>query len=215
MTRSTDGTETTPRAPGPISGVVAWLVSRPRGWWAGGHGRPVRVTVTVVLILAALGAWALALVQPWLRQRADAAVVPFPALRFDARRLCEPTDDLMDALAPPAAAAKAIRRDPFATAQAGPPPCWPAEAGVASCAVADRAGDPCGEAATTTLAVMERARGLRLDMTVETDAGGRWAVIDGRRYREGDEVAGMAILEIRTGRVTLRQSGVTCLLRVE
>jgi hypothetical protein len=65
------------------------------------------------------------------------------------------------------------------------------------------------------LAILEVVRNLRLEVTLITPAGERWAVIDGVNYREGDTIAGMEIVEIQEGRVKLRQAGMTCLLRID
>jgi hypothetical protein len=65
------------------------------------------------------------------------------------------------------------------------------------------------------VAILEVVRNLRLEVTLITPAGERWAVIGGENYREGDTIAGMEIVEIQEGRVKLRQAGCTCLLRMD
>jgi len=63
--------------------------------------------------------------------------------------------------------------------------------------------------------VLAVVKGLKLEIILITPEGERWAVINGASYREGDAVAGLEVVEIREGHVTLQQGGLTCLLRMD
>jgi hypothetical protein len=216
--------------------LFAWLAARPRGRWATARGRCVQTGLTASLLLAALAAWALALVQPWARPgRADRGIVTI-AGGMDTGKIRAAAADVERLCATAPAPVKPLRRNPFAPRVASAAPKSEKAPGTLSCRVPDtfsdsgvremrqaaggagRTTDPAAsaaKAAPAVQAVLEAVRGLRLEVILTTQAGERWAVINGRNLREGDRVAGLEIVEIQEGKVRLQQGGLTCLLRMD
>ena len=206
------------------AGLLAWLAARPRGRWATARGRWVQTVLTSGLLLTGLTAWALALVQPWTAYPGDHGIVTFVngvdtarirAASTDIEKLCRsrvgaPPQALgRNPFASPGASSETVQRVAAATGagQHSRPP----EAGTGG----EPARAPGTHPTATPQAILEVVRNLRLEVTLITPAGERWAVIGGVNYREGDTIAGMEIVEIQEGRVKLRQAGMTCLLRMD
>ena len=206
------------------AGLVAWLAARPRGRWATARGRWVQTVLTSGLVLAGLGAWALALVQPWTARRGDHGIVAVTD-GVDTDRIRSVTDDVERLCASRVGPARpAPARNPFASPGAANERIQqaprPAAAGQALRTIDAKTGEtspktPEASAPVTAQAMLETVRSLRLEVTLINPASERWAVINGVNYREGDTVAGMEIVEIQDGRVKLRQAGMTCLLRMD
>jgi hypothetical protein len=179
--------------------------------------------LTLGLLLAALGAWAVALVQPWTVQAGDPGVVTMAA-GVDTRRIRSASDEVERLFRSPAGAElEPLRRNPFA----GP---WtepaadslapvatsledPARRGVAVASPASRG--PADAAATTPQTILDAVKAIKLQVILLGPDQQRWAVINGKNYRRGDAVAGFDIVEIRETTVKLRQAGITCLLRID
>ena len=199
--------------------LVAWLAASPRGRWATARGRWCQMGLTLGLLLAALGAWAVALVQPWTVQAGDPGVVTMAA-GVDTRRIRSASDEVERLFRSPAGAElEPLRRNPFA----GP---WtePAADGLAPVATLDGRGvavaSPASRglvdaAATTPQAILDAVKAIKLQVILLGPDQQRWAVINGKNYRRGDAVAGFDIVEIRETTVKLRQAGITCLLRID
>jgi len=208
------------RRPTRGASLIAWLAGQPRGRWATARGRWIRTAVTAGLVLTGLCAWALAIVQPWTPCGDDLGIVAEGAaldpqkirsLSAEVASLCDEHQP-----APP----KPLRRNPFAAAPSGEPApsAAPREEGAAPSAakaVPLEAANPAAAAAPTAKQVLDTVKGLRLEITLITPQGERWAVINGENYREGNVVAGLEIVEIQEGKVRLQQAGVTCLLRMD
>ncbi|HUU30530.1 MAG TPA: hypothetical protein VMY69_00345 [Phycisphaerae bacterium] len=206
--------------------LVAWLAASPRGRWATARGRWCQMGLTLGLLLAALGAWAVALVQPWTVQAGDPGVVTMAA-GVDTRRIRSAGDEVDRLFRSPAGAElEPLRRNPFAgpwtepaadgLAPAPAPvaePEGPARRGVAVASPASRG--PADAAATTPQAILDAVKALKLQVILLAPDQQRWAVINGKNYRRGDAVAGFDIVEIRETTVKLRQAGITCLLRID
>ena len=45
--------------------------------------------------------------------------------------------------------------------------------------------------------------------------GRRWAVINGSAYQEGEDVAGLRLVEVREDRARLQRADVTCVLKMD
>lgn len=54
--------------------IHAWLAGRARGRWATARGRWIEAVLTAALLVAGLGAWALAIIQPWTSKTTDSGV---------------------------------------------------------------------------------------------------------------------------------------------
>ncbi|HUU09168.1 MAG TPA: general secretion pathway protein GspB [Phycisphaerae bacterium] len=187
----------------------AWLAGRARGRWATARGRWIQAALTAGLLVTGLGAWALAVIQPWTMKTAGAHLVSLAAgINPDqVRSAAVAIEELVDEHTTPAV--RRLRRNPFVpvvaaaeTGRSGPPP-------------VPAAADQVGADGPTPREILEKVKGLRLEVIVITSAGERWAVINGENYREGDAVAGLEIVEIQEGRAKLQQGGVTCLLRMD
>ena len=195
------------------SGLWAWLGGRPAGGLRTGRGRWVKMILTAGLLVAGLSAWAIAVVQPWAARTTDPGIVAVASanvtpqqmrlLSEDVERLCAGWRERR---------APALHRNPFASrgvaaaeAEAlptDPPP--PAEEVQAQKAL------PAGAPAEFLSAV----KGLRVELTLTGPGGEPWAVINGQDCHVGDMVAGLEIVEIGEGWVTLKQGTVTCRLRM-
>lgn len=208
------------------AGLVAWLAGRQRGRWATCRGRWIKTVMTAALIVTGLSAWAVALVQPWTARPTDPSVITAGVVMDAAKVRLGLAGDrgIVTEYVPPSP--KPLRRNPFdgpRPAVVGPP-CVrtpsadpPAPSSVESPAVKSAVPSPAPSAAPppTPQKVLETAKSLRLAVILITPTGERWAVINGERYREGDAVAGLEIVEIREGHVKLQQAGVICLLRMD
>jgi hypothetical protein len=196
-----------------VAGILAWLVGYPRGRWATATGRWVRTVVTAGLLVTALGAWVLAIVQPWKYRPEAAAMVSLPSWHIGPQKAYAATDRLERLCARFAAPEpRRLRCDPFNRTGAVVEP--PGASG--SGAPGAVPGTPANRMAKTDDAapreMLKAIRGMRLEMTLVSPDGKSWAVIDGCEYSEGDLVGEMKVVEIQEGRVKLRKAGITCLL---
>lgn len=190
-----------------------WLAGRARGRWATARGRWIQAVLTAALLVTGLSAWALAIIQPWTTKATDCGVFAVSAgvTPDRVRSAAIGVEELVGGGAAPVPAP--LRRNPFDHAGPGgaeaaasdPPGPAPRPASAAD----DAAGRP------TPQEILEKVKGLRLEVILITPEGQRWAVINGENYREGDAVSGFRIAEIQEGRATLQQGGVTCLLRMD
>lgn len=186
-----------------------WLSPRRQDRPASARSRWVQAILTAGLLLTGLSAWAVALVQPWSGRQGDLGVV-FVAGGFDAERVRSAATDVEELLAEkPAAEPKALRRNPFVPAQA------PAGAAMAASASVRPAETPVPAARLTAKDVLATVKTLKLEITIITPEGDRWAVINGENYREGNAIAGLELVEIQDGKVKLQHGGITCLLRMD
>ncbi len=193
--------------------IHVWLAGRSRGRWATARGRWIQAMLTVALLVTGLSAWALAIIQPWTTKVADRGVfaaspgVTPDRVRSAAVSLEELVGEHVSAVPRP------LRRNPFDHAGSA------GEEAVApdSKRPAPRAANVVGATADrpTPQEILEKVKGLRLEVILITPEGQRWAVINGENYREGNAVAGFRIVEIQEGRAKLQQGGVTCLLRMD
>ena len=193
--------------------IHAWLAGRARGRWATVRGRWIRAVLTAALLVTGLSAWALAIIQPWTMKTTDHHVFAASA-GVTPDRVRSAAVDLEDLLGERVAPVSGpLRRNPFD--HAGPA----GEEAAASdskspaprpASVADLAAEE-----PTPQEILEKVKGLRLEVILITPEGPRWAVINGENSREGDEVAGFRIVEIQQGRTRLQRGGVTCLLRMD
>lgn len=201
------------------AGLLAWLAPRQRGRWATCRGRWIKTVLTAALLITGLSAWAVALVQPWTGRSGDLDVISFgPGV--DAAKVRSASVDgrkLVPEYVPPTR--KPLRRNPFegASPPGAAPPTERAGDGTGPAQGGPTAPEPAPQVAPapTAMKVLERVRGLKLEVILITPAGERWAVIGGESYQEGDAVAGLEIVEIQEGHVRLQQAGMTCLLRME
>jgi len=193
--------------------IHAWLAGRARGRWATARGRWIQAVLTAALLVAGLGAWALAIIQPWTTKVVDrdAFAVSAGVTPDRVRSATVGVDELVGE--PAAPVPEPLQRDPFD--HAGPTgieavaggPTWPAPAHAAAPDTA--VGQPGPQE------ILERIKGLRLEVILIAPDGQRWAVINGQNYQEGDAVSGFRIAEIQEGRAKLQQGGVTCLLHMD
>jgi len=197
------------------------------------HGRYLHIGLTATLLVAGLAAWALALVQPWKAHAADPgilAVAGQPAPQR-VRAAAAEAEHLVDAV--PMPPLPVLARNPFETAEQDASTAEPGTEAQEnpSAAAGGFADGPRGDTATgrevpadvdgtasgapTARQVAETVRGLELKATVRSTRGERWAVINNKVYRAGDEVAGLILVEIGENRATLRRGAVTCVLRMD
>jgi len=186
------------------------LLGRRRTRWRSTHGRWLRAGLTVALVVAGLTTWALAIVQPWKAQAADPGIVPIKDLLSPnrVRELAVATDQRVG---PPAfGLARPVTRNPF---------CAKGTDGAAKPAASPVPEEPgTGDRSCTPWTagrVAEVAQGLSLKATVASPSGERWAVINGETYREGDEVAGLRLVEVREDRARLDRAGIQCVLKMD
>jgi len=193
--------------------IHAWLAGRARGRWATARGRWIEAVLTAALLVGGLGAWALAIIQPWTSKTTDSGVFAASAgvtperVRSAAADVEELVGERVAAMPEP------LQRNPFdhagitGTVAVDPDAKRPAPhpAGAAEEAV----GRP------TPQDILEKVKAMRLEVILITPEGQRWVVINGEDYREGDAVSGFRIVEIQEGRARLQQGGVTCLLRMD
>jgi len=191
--------------------LQAWLLGRGLDRWRSSRSRWLHAVLTVTLLVAGLSAWALALVQPWKAQAADPCIVAIhgqPAPQR-VRAAAQEAEKLLEREV--ATALPTLGRNPFKT------PGW-AEAprGASGPAPASPGGQASPDTGPVTAKqVAETVRGLTLKATVRSTRGERWAVINEKAYREGDEVAGLTLVEIGEDRAMLRRAGVTCVLKMD
>lgn len=191
--------------------IQAWLLGRGLDRGRSSRGRWLHVGLTVMLLVTGLAAWALALVQPWKAQASDPGIVaargqPAPQR---VRAAAQEAEKLLEHEVVPAL--PTLGRNPFKT------PGW-AEAprGASGPALASPGGPASpGTGPVTAEQVAETVRGLTLKATVRSTRGERWAVINEKAYREGDEVAGLTLVEIGEDRAMFRRAGVTCVLKMD
>ncbi|MFO8015438.1 MAG: general secretion pathway protein GspB [Phycisphaerae bacterium] len=191
--------------------VQTWLVGAGAGGRRTSQGRWLHVGLTVTLLAAGVAAWAVALIQPWKAKAADRGIVAVrgqPAPQ-PVREAAEEAEQLFEPATP--TVLPVLARNPFATpglaeaTDAAPRP-----------TSAPPEEPPCpGGGAATAKHVAETARDLQLKATVRSTRGERWVVINDRVYREGDEVAGLTLVEIGETCATLRRGGVTCVIRMD
>jgi len=187
-------------------------------WFLGGTSlrwrtrrRWLHAGLTVTLLVTGFAAWVVAIVQPWQVRAADLGMVPVKG---------QPTPDRVRAAAlaaqdlveePGAADPRPLKRDPFQAARPWGAATGPSEAG---CESANDA-QPAGSRAVTAEQVVQVAKDLMLKATVHSPTGERWAVINGKTYREGDDVAGLTLVEVQEDRARLQRAGVTCILKMD
>jgi hypothetical protein len=200
--------------------LAAWLSARSRGRRATSRGRCVRIILTLGLLVTGLAAWALALVQPWAGHGSAygqaAAVLDADRIRAVAANLNRFAADEPRPLPAPG-------RNPFVTvgaegALAVRPAAVPTIGDLGSPPAAVEPEKPAPatvSAASDIKAVLAAVKALRLEVTLIGPTGQRWAIINGREYREGDFVAGFQVIEIQGDKVKLQQAGMTCLLRMD
>lgn len=172
--------------------------------------RRLQTAMTVVLIITGLGAWAVALVQPWAGRSGDPGIITVPLAGLDADQIRSASSVegwLPVKRKPPT---RELLRNPFlSSGQAR-------EDGGAPGPRVDVPPEPpaptSGRGPSEILAVV---KGFRLEVTLIAPNGERWAVINGKDYRQGDTVNGLQLVEVQEGKVRLEQSGVTCLLRMD
>jgi len=178
--------------------------------------------MTTLLLLAGLGAWALAVVQPCVARPGDPGIVAMPAVNVDPEKVRSVAREVEQLCREwKEAAVRPLRCNPFAASREE------REVSVSRPGLRE-AGEPARAAASVPAGPLTRVgaapepkvlladlKALRLEMTLIALGGERWAVINRTDYREGDTVAGMEIVEIREGKVKLQRGGVTCLLRID
>jgi len=191
--------------------IQAWFLGRSVSRWRSTRGRWLQVGLTVTLLAAGLAAWALALLQPWQAQAARAGMVAVPGQPppQEVRAAAQEAEYLLEREEP--APLPPLARDPFKTPAWAEPPCETAPS-----VPALTGGPPCAkEGAATAEQVAEIVQRLNLKATVRSTRGERWAVINEKAYRKGDEVAGLTLVEVGNDRATLRAGDVTCVLRMD
>jgi hypothetical protein len=131
---------TTPH-PGVAEHVLVWLAGRQQGRWATTRGRWIKTLLTGGLLVAGLGTWALALVQPWTTRTADYGLVPMAGGvdQDKVRSASQSVDNLLGDYVPPTP--RPLARNPFAPADGAvfvpaPAAVAPAAAAVAPAAAA-------------------------------------------------------------------------------
>ncbi|MCX5683668.1 MAG: general secretion pathway protein GspB [Planctomycetota bacterium] len=194
------------------AGLMLWLASRPRGRWATARGRWCQTVLTAALILTGVSAWALALVQPWTGRGGEHGIVSV-AGGMDTEKIRSASAGVEKLFPTQAQAARPLARNPFmpreARASADPETRRPEN-------LRPEAATPAAPAAATPARnILETIKGLRLEVTLATPTGERWAVINGENLREGDTIAGLEITEIQEGKVKLQHGGTTCVLRMD
>jgi hypothetical protein len=164
----------------------------------------------VALLVAGVAAWAVAIIQPWKAQPADPGLVAGGGPPAPGHVRAAALESVAPVLEWTVTEPRPLTRNPF-RADWGPDAGvgWPAAGAVVGQGVAAEGGD------TVARQVADAVRGLRLKATVASPAGERWAVINGKTCHEGDEVAGLTLVEILEDRVRLRRQGVTCVLRMD
>ncbi|MCX5656310.1 MAG: general secretion pathway protein GspB [Planctomycetota bacterium] len=190
------------------AGLLLALASRPRGRWATARGRWCQTLLTAGLVVAGVGAWALAIVQPWPGHLTERGAVS-AAGGVDTGKIRAASDEVEKRLPPPVPTARTPARNPFALRAmraAADPETRPTEG-----RPPDRATGPARDAKT----ILETLKGLKLEVTLTAPTGERWAVINGETLREGDSIAGLELTDIQEGKVKLRQGGTSCLLRMD
>jgi hypothetical protein len=175
--------------------------------------------LTAGLLVAGLSAWAIAVVQPWAGRTTDPGIVAVASanvtpeqmrsLSEDVERLCAGWRERR---------APVLHRNPFASR--GMPEAeaeaetetevLPTDPKAAAEEVQTQKASPAGVPAEFLSAV----KGLRVELTLTGPGGEPWAVINGQDCHVGDTVAGLEIVEIGEGWVTLKQGTVTCRLRM-
>ena len=186
---------------------------------AASRRRWAKTFMTVALLLTGIVAWALALVQPWTKNRGDRGMIAI-ASSVDPEKVRQAAADIEKFLCESAAPSlKPLRWDPFQSgrpilAESGAKPA-PAPQAEESNPSAPRKAENGSKAASAPQQTLQMIKGLKLEVVLITATGERWAVINGESYRVGDEVAGMHVTEIKENTVKLQQGGTTCLLRID
>ena len=190
-----------------------WLAGRARGRWATARGRWIQAVLTAALLVAGLGAWALAIIQPWTAKTADPGVFAVSSgvtpekVRSAAVGVDELVGDRKATVPAP------LQRNPFDHARSGTVEAVAPGAKRLAPHTVGAADVPADR--PTPQDILEKVKGLRLEVILITPEGQRWVVINGEDYREGEAVSGFRIVEIHEGRAKLQQGGVTCLLRMD
>jgi len=190
--------------------VQAWLFGGRLRHWGSARARWLNGGLTLALLLAGVAAWVLAIVQPWTVRAADPGIVPVKGQVTPDRVRQVAADASLRVEAPAAKQPRPIGRNPFrasATASGGPAASGP-------CGFAGGKTDPLG-IAPTARQIADLVKDLRLKATVLGPNGQRWAVINGNTYQEGEDVAGLTLVEIREDRARLRRADVTCVLKMD
>jgi len=181
--------------------------------------RRVQSAVTVILIVTGLGAWAVALVQPWVGHTGEPGLITVPTADLDADqiRAASSAEGWLPERRKPLV--HNLSHNPFLAGAAAAEIDGPASQGSATetseSAPAAVPPSDADAARTPVEGMLDAVKGLRLEVTLVSPTGERWAVINGHNYREGDLIEGFRLLEIQEGKVKLEQGGVTCLLRMD
>jgi len=69
------------------AGLLAWLAGKTTGQWATRKRQWLKTFMTTLLLLAGLGAWALAVVQPWVVRPGDPGIVALPAVTVNPEKV--------------------------------------------------------------------------------------------------------------------------------
>ncbi len=206
-----------------LSTVLAWVSDRPPGRRPTRRGRFLRAAATTGLLLTAVAAWAVAIVQPWGHAAEPSSAVGLPEMTIPPKDAYVAADQLerlcasLDGPAPP----PPLARDPFTADDGGGPSPGRTERTAETHlrrptdAPAGRSAGPGAGAGDGPPDVLDTLKALRLDLTLVDGEGRRWAVIDGREYNEGDRIDGLEILEIQEGCVKLRRGDLVGILRVD
>jgi len=185
-----------------------WLRAGRRTSWRSKRSRWLQAGLTAALVLAGLATWALAIVQPWKVQPVDPGIVPIKDLLSPdrVRDLAKATDERVGPAV--VCAVRPVTRNPFQGAGAAPAAMQPARTPVLE------AGDEPAETWTAGR-VAEVAQALSFKATVSSPGGERLAVINGKTYREGDDVAGLTLVEIQEDQARLQRADIQCILTMD
>jgi len=191
--------------------IQTWFLVRGPSLGRPGRSQWLHAGLAVALLVAGVAAWALALVQPWEAQASDPGIVAVPGRPApqQVQAAVQEAEHLFEEVAP--AAAPALGRNPFKALRRAETPNGPPRSQMET---GGRSASP-DAGPVTAKEVAETARGLHLKATIRSTRGERWAVINEKAYREGDEVAGLVLIKIGDDRATLRRAGVTCMLRMD
>ncbi len=172
--------------------------------------RRLQAVLTAALVVAGLGAWGVALVQPWAGRSGDPGIITVPVGGLDADQIRSASSVegwLPQGRTPPI---RDLARNPFLSA--GAPM---ADDGAAAPDPAEPVEAPAAVSVRAPSEILALVKGLRLEVTLLSPSGERWAVINGKDYHPGDRVEGLRLVEVQEGKVKLEQGGVTCVLRMD
>jgi len=185
--------------------VQGWLCGDRRRQWGSARTRWLHGGLTLALMLAGVAAWVLAIIQPWT-VRVAAGIVPVKGqLTPDQLRQAAAAATVgFEIPAPPQP--RPIGRNPFrADVTRAEEPAASGPAGLAQPR----------EPVPTAQQVADIVKDLKLKATILGPNGRRWAVINGSAYQEGEDVAGLRLVEVREDRARLQRADVTCVLKMD